>query len=186
MVPALFVALLVFFSAGPAMAQGSARHTARLNLELGSEKSAVMQASSEVWCSEVFLGSGIARLSWTSANKAATADDLAGDLRVEITIYPGGFDNEKFASYEAKSAIRRAGESPAKALVDAPPLDKRSSYVVIRDLQPGVMYRWRLAGKSDTAAVASEALEFRGPICPVDSEMGSEPNAARSTREVQQ
>jgi hypothetical protein len=105
-------------------------------------------------------------------------------VRAEVTMYPGGFANQKFAVYEAQQVASRPGESPLKALVDAPPIEDGSSYVVIRDLQPGVLYRWRLSAKSDNGTVATEVLEFRGPICPMDSDKASESEVSESGSKV--
>ena len=184
-VPAICVALLFIIVAAPTMAQGITRDATRLQLTLDSAKPTAVVASSDVWCSDVFLGSGIARLNWAFPDKAADSAAAVPTVRAEVTMYPEGFANKKFSTYEARRATTRPGESPMKALVDAPPLADGSPYVVVRDLQPGVLYRWRLAVQTDKGTVTSETLEFRGPICPVDSEMDSEPEAAHPRPEVQ-
>lgn len=169
----------------PAMAQRAESRTERLSFGPAAKSAMAVMATSDVWCSDVFLGSGIARLSWWMADKAARVPGDEPTLRAEVTMYPGGFEARKFTVLEPERPRARAGEAPAKALVDAPRLtDPQARFVVVRDLQPGVNYTWRLSVRSGDEWVPSETLRFQAPICPVDSEIGAEPGVPQAREKV--
>jgi hypothetical protein len=183
---ALLVALmLLLVGAGHASAQRGESRTERLTFASPGKSAMAVTATSDVWCSDVFLGQGIARLSWSAADKAASAGGEEPAMRAEVTMYAGGFAARKFTTLEPEQPRDRQGESPAKALVDAPQLrDPEAQFVVLTDLQPGVNYTWRLAVRSGDEWVPSETLRFQAPICPVDSEFGTEPDAPQAREEV--
>jgi hypothetical protein len=177
--------VLLLVGAGQALAQRGESRTERLSFAAAGKSAMAVTATSDVWCSDVFLGKGIARLSWTKADKAASAGGEEPAMRAEVTMYAGGFAAQKFTTLEPERPRVREGESPAKALVDAPQLqDPEAQFVVLTDLQPGVNYTWRLSVRSGDEWVPSETLRFQAPICPVDSELGAEPDAPQPREEV--
>lgn len=182
-VPVALMLLLV--GAGQALAQRGESRTERLTFASAGKSAMAVMATSDVWCSDVFLGKSIARLSWTKADKTASPGGEKPAMRAEVTMYAGGFAARKFTTLEPERPRDRQGESPAKALVDAPQLrDPEAQFVVLTDLQPGVNYTWRLSVRSGDEWVPSETLRFQAPICPVDSEFGAEPDALQPREEV--
>ena len=177
--------LVLLVGAGQALAQRGESRTERLTFASAGKSTMAVTATSDVWCSDVFLGKGIARLSWSMADKAAPAGGEEPAIRAEVTMYAGGFAARKFTTLEPERPRVREGESPAKALVDAPRLqDPEARFVVLTDLQPGVNYTWRLAVRSGDEWVPSETLRFQAPICPVDSEIGAEPGVPQAREEM--
>lgn len=181
----LVALILLLVGAGQALAQRGASQTERLSFASAGKSAMAVTATSDVWCSDVFLGTGIARLSWSMADKAAPTGVEEPAMRAEVTMYAGGFAARKFATLEPERPRDRQGESPVKALVDAPQLpDPEARFVVLTDLQPGVNYSWRLSVRSGDEWVPSETLRFQAPICPVDSEIGAEPGVPQAREEV--
>jgi hypothetical protein len=165
-----------------------------MRLVVTPEQTTTMTAVADVWCSDVELGMGVARLSWSPEGGGEDAK-LAGpapETRVEVTFYPLGFERNAFSVHEPGARTAQSMQasrstcgaaSLSKMLVDAPPMAAADAqYVLLSDLQPGVSYTWRLAVRGDQGwAPSAQTMTFQAPICPVDAEMGSEP-AAQHTR----
>lgn len=178
-----------------AAAWGGERHQAQVALDVAPGAAATLAAVADVWCSDVRLGTALARLAWAPQHSGAAAQVAAPlpAIRVEVTPYALGLERGAFAalapggeamlSMQATDATRTAA-TPRKLLADAPPLPAAEArFVLLTDLQPGVNYTWRLAARGGKAWTPSrQTMTFQAPICPVDAEKGHEP-AARRIRE---
>lgn len=177
-------------AAGTAVSDAAERYRGQLGLALSPERTTTISGVADVWCSDVRLGTAVARLSWSpeDGGEAVKAGGTPPAIRAEVTRYPLGFERNAFTVHEPGSqamqsmqpaSAQRGTASMSKMMVDAPPLPVADAeFVLLTDLEPGVNYTWRLAVRADEGwAPSVEAMTFQAPICPVDAEMGSEPAA---------
>jgi hypothetical protein len=131
-----------------------------------------------VVCSETDLRTAIAILEWRADERPAAADQ-----RIDFTVYAEGFERGWFASIpmsrgvpemtarlRAMDASRkmRAFDVTAAPATDRPELrnrDEKTTAIEVRNVEPGMLYRFRVAARTERGWVASEDVEVETPVC---------------------
>ena len=139
--------------------------------------------SSEVSCSETILRRGTAFLFWE------VDKEVVKDVRVDLTVYKGGFEKNLFTSFfPDKEAVKGEDERfrpPASSpLLDGPAIIFRdlpivrtqqgrqrqelASDLIVEALEPGVNHFWRIVVLTGDGEVRSETVRNMAPVCPAD------------------
>lgn len=128
----------------------------------------------DVRCSEPDVRTVIATLSWRENQIQAAAQ------RIDVTVFKEGFDKGLFATapadkggkFEFAPALRRMEREPGRAfeLVADPRPDSRKEFIAIdiRNLEPRLLYRWRVASRTDRGWVSSPVVTLESPPCIAD------------------
>ena len=127
-------------------------------------------------CSDTVPWRGLARLTWST-----DAGPIA-NLRLDVTVYKGGFENQMFATlwpfergrtFETRDT--RLPDRPDKAMVNLKltdvqtPAQQSVTTVAIDGLEPGVLYFWRLLTRAPQGWTPIGFARASGPVCPNDA-----------------
>lgn len=149
----------------------------------------------EVYCSETKLRTANARLRWKlvpgpALEAAKSADLSAAAQRLETTVFRDGFAKDLYVSLPVSragdesavpsSGLARQGKSTLRAyqirIVDIQQPKSRELFTagtaetvaVVENLEPGLIYTWRLVLEPDAARLVSPEVACEAPVCPAD------------------
>lgn len=140
----------------------------------------------QVRCSETKLRTGIAELSWVGA--AGAAARTAEQPTLDVTVFRGGFEQGLYQTFGAigerstpqpQPGARRSAETDARTarafdlILNRPETSptaraarpgEASQTIEIENLEPGVLYRFRLRD----AGLGDQEVTCKAPVCPAD------------------
>jgi hypothetical protein len=132
----------------------------------------------EVFCSEVQLRTGLAAISWE------TAEGEFINERLDVTIFKDGFEKGIFTSVSPSRREKRFTPPEGVKLPDRPDMtslllatrqfqqdeETGRSQVLVERLEPGVIYFWRISTQTGNGWVTSAEEQVLAPVCPADLE----------------
>ena len=136
-----------------------------------------------VGCSETELRMPVARVTWPRSIEAEQRGQ-----RLDTTVYKEGFERDWYAwvptdrggKFELEPALREmlAKDDGGQAFrpfdmvarPDKPDNEKEQGLAVmeVRNLEPGVLYRWRLRNRLTEGWMPSETVTVEAPVCVAD------------------
>jgi hypothetical protein len=139
----------------------------------GSEKDGLRV---ELSCSETKLRTSVAKLSWSSDPQ------LHARQRIDLTAHQDGFERGLYASLwplqrgqepQASALARRQERFSDPSLLPrleelAEPARQRARSARLEGLEPGVIYRFRIATWTGQSWTSGPGVEAEGPLCVAD------------------
>ena len=141
----------------------------------------------EVFCSETKLRTSNARIRWHATKPGPEAARLlAGTPTLQATVFAQGFEKNLYVTVPSgPGAPRQAAAVPRQAERQQPlrafqfrvlqveqartsAAGTPESGVVIEDLEPGMLYRWRLVIEAGGASIISPVVVCKASVCPAD------------------
>ncbi len=136
-----------------------------------------------VVCSETESRTAIAIIEWRQPPAAFAAEE-----RLDFTVYKDGFQKGWFATLsmtpggevrmtERLRTMEGARKSAAFNVTAVRAVDragferdKDTVAIEVRNVEPGILYRWRLAARTERGWFASEEVQVEIPVCVDDRE----------------
>jgi hypothetical protein len=125
--------------------------------------------------------SSVMRVTWLD-----DARGRPGDSRIDVTVYKTGFDEGAYASFCDAPGQQQAAATPPEPSIHLATIEGERSMqfreierrkarrpgepnvLVVRDLEPGVVYFWRAAQLTGNGWLASDVTSCLAAVCPVD------------------
>jgi hypothetical protein len=124
-------------------------------------------------------GHGVIRVLWRARDAQAAAAELTG-RRVDLTIYPNGFEKGLYVSapllekqtFQPAAGIRTLRNPPRalQVVIQRAPAVAGPGLVAfeLTQVEPGMLYSIRVPAQTASGWVASSVVEVMAPICPSD------------------
>jgi hypothetical protein len=120
----------------------------------------------------------VATLTWPGDRGQASAQ------RVECTIFKDGFERDQYAwvladkggKFESAPGLNKMERERGRAfdLVAEPLPEPQKGYLAmsVKHLEPGILYRWRVATKGEKEWVPGRVVNREAPVCVADEKEG--------------
>jgi hypothetical protein len=138
----------------------------------------------EVACSETDLRKPVAIIRWN-----ASSSFRADDQRLDVTVFKDGFERGEFATIDPQGGRARMARPSTEGLLEsggarmirpldltvaprssreAAPDDGGMTVIEVQNLEPGVLYQWRMVGRAEAGFGATETVAVEAPVCVAD------------------